>query len=100
MQTTAMKDEVYIREAFPEIDIIYNFLNGKQVVYTNQTVFRVQWGRNKKAKYETMRTFTGNLMQAVEWYNALNIRYPFKKRLYSESMNPHVLDRQWASGYE
>ncbi len=76
--------------------VIYDFLNGKQCVYTSETIFRVQWGRNKKASYKTLRTFKGNLTQAVLWYNALNIRYPFKKRLYSESMTRPVMARQWA----
>lgn len=78
------------------MEVIYDFLNGKQCVYTSDTIFHVQLGRNKKASYQTLRSFKGNLTAAVLWYNALNIRYPFKKRLYSEYMTRPVMAREWA----
>jgi hypothetical protein len=78
------------------INIKYDFLNGKQVVYHDKTIFLVQWGRNKKSKYDTLKIFRGNLAQAVMWYNMLNIRAPHKKRLISSEIKPPVLAREQA----
>ena len=67
-------------------------LNGKRIAYTDNTVFEVQIGRNHRA-YKTKWSFTGNLTQAVTYYNSLNIGNGYKKRLYAPTFNNPTLAR-------
>lgn len=68
-------------------------LDGKRIAYSTETVFLVQVSRGK-GSYETRYKLVGNLAQAVIYYNGINIRAPFNKRLLmADSKNP-VLARQ------
>lgn len=66
-------------------------LNGKLVAYADTTEFLVQVGRYAKGAYHTKYSFTGNLNQAVYYYNAINIGRGYKKRLYMPSSPKPVL---------
>lgn len=68
-------------------------LDGKPIAYTDQTQFLVQVGRYAKGAYRTRYTFTGNLAQAVFYFNGINIGRGYKKRLLAPSMNKPVLAR-------
>jgi hypothetical protein len=72
---------------------ITTILNDKRICYTDETIFKIQFGKNKKSSYKTLRTIKGNLTQAVMHFNTLNIRYPAKKRLYCETFNKPILAR-------
>lgn len=72
-----------------------NELNGKKIAYSSETVFLVQVGKNKSS-YKTRYSFTGDLGQAVAYYNAINVGYGYKKRLYAPSMNKPLLARQFS----
>ena len=74
-----------------------SILNGKQIAYSSETEFLVQVGKGSKGAYRTRYSFTGNLYQAVLYYNCINIGNGYKKRLYmpSCSKNP-VLARQFS----
>jgi hypothetical protein len=78
------------------IRFIHQELNGKRIAYTNQTRFVVQVGRNRKAGYQTRYVVTGNLAQAVGWYNGINIGNGYKKRLICHELNKPVLARQFS----
>lgn len=56
-------------------------VDGRTVAYKPDSKFHVQTGRGLKGKYATRYTFTGNLVQALLWYNGINIGPGFKKRL-------------------
>lgn len=76
------------------ITVITATLDGKEIVYTNKTIFRVQLGKGSKGKYEDKYRFEGDLGRAVSHYNALNVGNGYKKRLLMEgAMNP-VLAKQ------
>ena len=70
-------------------------LDGKTIAYGDTTVFEVQLGRNQ-GSYRTRWSFTGNLAQAVFYYNAINIGNGYKKRLRAPSFNKPVLARQFS----
>lgn len=71
-------------------------LDGKRIAYTRDTVFSVQSGRNRKSSYKTRMSFTGNLGQAVMWYNSLNIGNGYKKRLVCHTFNKPILARAFS----
>lgn len=75
--------------------IIHQELNGKKIAYHDQTEFLVQIGRNKSA-YKTRYTITGNLAQAVRYFNGINIGNGYKKRLLAPSFNKPLLARQFS----
>jgi hypothetical protein len=75
----------------PEIKILRNELDGKEIVYNSSTEFLVQVGKGKKGSYKTKYSFVGNLLQAVMWYNGINIGNGYKKRLYCPAMNKPIL---------
>lgn len=60
-------------------------LNGKYVVYGNQTEFLIQVGKDGKASYKTKYTIKGNLNQAVMLYNKIELSPGEKKRLLQPS---------------
>lgn len=70
-------------------------LNNKRIGYSSETVFLIQLGKGSKGSYKTIRSFVGNLGQAIMHYNALNIGNGYKKRLLmpSSSKTP-ILDRK------
>ena len=68
-------------------------LDGKRITYTDQTVFAVQVGRYAKGSYFNRYSFTGNLAQAVGYFNAINIGNGYKKRLIMVGANKPVLAR-------
>jgi hypothetical protein len=70
-------------------------LDGKQVAYTDETVFLVELGRGRGA-YRTRWSFVGNLHRAVAHYRALNIGCGFKKRLRAPSFNKPLLARSFS----
>lgn len=70
-------------------------LDGKKIAYHSETVFRVQVGRNSSA-YRDRYRITGNLAQAVLYYNGINISNGHKKRLYCDSMNKPTLARAFS----
>lgn len=74
------------------IRLITQELDGKRIAYSSETVFRVQLGKVGHA-YRDRYHFTGNLTQAVLYFNGLNVAAPYQKRLYSESMRHPVLAR-------
>jgi hypothetical protein len=74
-------------------------LDDKRIAYTDETIFKIQFGRDKKSSYKTLRTITGNLFQAVMHFNMLNIRYPSKKRLWCDSFNKPLLIRIFGISY-
>ena len=78
-----------------EIKIITSYLDDESIVYTNSSQFLVQIGRGKSA-YKTRYCITGNLGQAVAYYNGLNIGNGYKKRLICFSLNKPVLARQFS----
>lgn len=72
-------------------------LNNRPIAFTNETEFLVQLGRGK-SKYRTKYRIVGNLAQAVNYYNGLNVGYGYKKRLLMPSCSKRpVLARQFSS---
>lgn len=66
-------------------------LNGKKIAYHSQTQFQVQIGY-KKNRCNTRYVFTGNLAQAVKYYESINIGNGYKKRLVMPtSLKPVLL---------
>lgn len=59
-------------------------LNGQKIGYSSATEFRIQVGKGPKGAYKTQHIFTGNLAQAVHWYNGINLGNGYKKRLLME----------------
>ena len=70
-------------------------LDGRTIAYTDQTEFLVEVGRYS-GSYRTKYTFTGNLAQAVFYFNAINIGRGYKKRLRAPSFNKPVLARAFS----
>ena len=68
-------------------------LDGKRIAYGDCTVFLVQVGRGDKGRYTTRYSVTGDLSQAVLYYNGLNIGNGYKKRLIAPSFNKPLLAR-------
>jgi len=75
--------------------LITSYLDGKAIGYCDQTEFLVQVGRYS-GKYQTKYRFTGNLAQAVRYFNCINIGNGYKKRLLMPSANKPVLARQFS----
>ena len=73
--------------------IITSELDGKKITYSSETNFIVQDGKGK-GSYKTRYSFKGNLSQAVFYYNCINIRAPYKKRLLMMPAKKSVLARQ------
>lgn len=70
-------------------------LDGKRIAYTDHTTFEVQVGRYS-GSYRTKYAFTGNLHQAVRYFNAINIGNGYKKRLTMVGGNKPVLARAFS----
>jgi len=68
------------------------FVDGKRIAYTEDTIFLIQLGKNKSS-YKTRYTIKGNLSQAILYYEGLNVHGGYKKRLYCDTMNRPVLAR-------
>ena len=68
-------------------------LDGRRIAYADITVFLVEVGRGPKGAYTTRYSFTGNLAQAVTYYNGINIGNGYKKRLRAPGFNKPVLAR-------
>ena len=62
-------------------ELRYNELDGKRIAYHKRTQFLVQVGRGPKGAYRTKYTITGDLAQAVLYYNGINLGHGYKKRL-------------------
>lgn len=71
-------------------------LDGKRIAFTDQTKFLVQVGRGDKGAYRTHYSFTGNLAQAVMYFNGINIGRGYKKRLVAPSFNKPLLARAFS----
>lgn len=70
-------------------------LDGKRIIYTEDTEFLVQVGR-KSHKYTTRYSFKGNLHQAVFHYRCINIGNGYKKRLLMPGAMRPVLARAFS----
>jgi hypothetical protein len=70
-------------------------LDGTTIAYTDETEFLVEIGRHQ-GSYATRYAFTGNLAQAVLYFNAINIGNGYKKRLRAPSFNKPVLARAYS----
>ena len=68
-------------------------LDGKRIAYAETTTFLIQIGF-KRSSYTTRYTITGNLPQAVAYYNAINIGRGYKKRLVAPDFKVPLLARQ------
>lgn len=68
-----------------------SYLDGKAIAYHSETEFLIQIGHGN-GSYRTRFKVTGNLGQAVLFYNGLNIGNGYKKRLLmpSCSKNPII----------
>lgn len=77
------------------ITIHFCTLDDKRVAYSSQTEFLVQIGRYRGA-YKTRYRFTGNIYQALAYYNGLNVGNGYKKRLYVPSFNRKTLAKQFS----
>jgi hypothetical protein len=71
-------------------------LDGRHIVYTANTVFKVQVGKGSKGNYKTKYCFKGELGLAVLYYRGINIGRGYKKRLLGPSMDKPVLARQFS----
>jgi hypothetical protein len=58
-----------------------SLVNGKDVQYSNETVFKVQVGKGKKSSYRTIKKFYGDICNAVLCYRATPAGDGYKKRL-------------------
>jgi hypothetical protein len=67
-------------------------LNGKMIEYSDDTIFLVQLGKGKGA-YKTKYSFTGDIRQAVFYFNCINIGDGYKKRLLMPDNGKQVLAR-------
>ena len=65
-------------------------LDGKQIAFSSETQFKVQVA-SPKGSYQTRYSFTGNLGQAVLYFNAINLGYGWRKRLVAPGLNKPVL---------
>lgn len=68
-------------------------LDGKSIAYTDETLFLVEIGRYSKGAYRPPYSITGNLSQAVAYFNGINIGNGYKKRLRAPSFNKPILAR-------
>jgi hypothetical protein len=75
------------------VQLFERVLDGRRIAYSSETVFLVQVGRYSNA-YKTRYNFKGDLVQAVRYFNAINIGNGYKKRLVCWSMNKPILARQ------
>lgn len=66
------------------------------VSYSSATKFLVQVGKHKSGSYRTKWELTGNLAQAISYYNGINIGNGYKKRLIAPSFNKPLLARAWS----
>jgi len=62
----------------------FKLLDGKRVVYGDETEFLVQVGKGKGA-YKTRYRIVGNLDQAVMYFSGINVGKGYKKRLMMPS---------------
>lgn len=74
----------------------YATLNGKPIAFSSETEFLVQVGRYSKGSYKTRYSFKGNLSQAINYYNAINIGKGYKKRLVMPSSKNPVLAKSFS----
>jgi hypothetical protein len=65
-------------------------LDGKNIAYSEETMFLVQLGKGKGA-YQTKWHFKGSLSQAVSYYNGICIGNGYKKRLLMPSSKKPIL---------
>ena len=77
------------------IKLITQELDGKRIAYHSATEFYVEVGKGNRA-YKTRYKITGNLTQAVMYYNGINIGNGYKKRLRCPAMNKPILARQFS----
>jgi hypothetical protein len=56
-------------------------VNGNDVEYSTETVFKVEVGKGKKSSYRTIREFTGDISNAVLSYRSTPYGEGYKKRL-------------------
>jgi len=70
-------------------------IDGKQIAYTDQSVFLVQIGRGR-GSYRTKYSITGSLGKACFYYRAVNIGNGYKKRLVCESLNNPLIVRHFS----
>lgn len=70
-------------------------LDGRTIAYTDKTEFFVEVGRYH-SRYQIKHVFTGNLAQAVSYFNAINVGNGYKKRLRAPSFNQPVLARAFS----
>lgn len=70
-------------------------LDGKRIIYSDDTTFEVQVGHKNRA-YATRYTFKGNLAQAVMHYRCINIGNGYKKRLLMPGARKPVLARAFS----
>ena len=70
-------------------------VDGKQIAFTDQSIFEVQVGRYKGA-YRTRWRFTGDIWQAAHYYRCINIGNGYKKRLVCKTFNKPVLARAFS----
>jgi Na+-transporting NADH:ubiquinone oxidoreductase subunit NqrC len=68
-------------------------LNGKKVVYNNNTTFFIQVGKGKSS-YKTKYAVRGSFGTAFTYYLGINIGNGYKKRFLMEKK---VLDRRFSS---
>lgn len=71
--------------------------DGKDIAFTDETVFLVQVGKGSKGSYKTRNKIVGNLMQAWIHYCGINIGGSYKKRLYVPSFNKPLLHKVMGS---
>lgn len=71
-------------------------LDGRGIAFSSETEFLVQVGKNTKGSYKTRYSFKGNLVQAVNYYNCINIGNGYKKRLLMPSSKKPVLARSFS----
>jgi hypothetical protein len=69
-------------------------IDGREIYFFAQTEFKVQVGRYSKGAYKTKYSFTGNIVQAFNYYNGINIGRGYKKRLVMVGANKPVLAKQ------
>lgn len=79
-----------------EIKIITTTLDDRHIAYTNSSQFLVQVGLGKSA-YKTRYCITGNLGQAVMYYNGISIGNGYKKRLVCWGFNKPLIARQFSN---
>jgi len=70
-------------------------IDGKQIAYTDQSVFLVQIGRGR-GSYRTKYSITGSLGKACFYYRCVNVGNGYKKRLICESLNKPLIARQFS----